>query len=60
MCVSGVVCLIGEGRMYTIKINVDVLLSSLKILKTGLMLSFVETGDALFIDEFHEVFPYVS
>jgi hypothetical protein len=44
MCVSGVICLMGEGKMCTMKHDWDAHLSSPEILK---VLIFVKTGDSL-------------
>jgi hypothetical protein len=43
MCVSGVICLMGQGQMCTMKHNVDGRLSSMRICKAGFMLTVVKT-----------------
>jgi hypothetical protein len=47
MCISAVICIMGEGQMWTMKCDLDTSLSSLRISKTGLMLMFAKTGSSL-------------
>jgi hypothetical protein len=47
MCICGVICLKGEGQLRTMKHDLDACLSSPRIRKTGLMLTFITSGDLL-------------